>query len=361
MKKEFRVFLITLAAGALLSAVLACQSLSSPGSPTLATGPSAPLEATVPVAPADTPVVIPNTEPAVPPTEDSQETAAPVQPGGADSSSGNSGSGLPAACAEAVCISDGFFLFQRPVGEIGRKTVDTASRYASYVRGLREAHYGVKFLNTTGNPVVAAAAGIVVVAGDDLRTSYGSAPDTYGNLVILRHELPGLGQPVFTLYGQLSEVMVQVDQNVAAGEEIGKVGSSGRVKGSTLHFEIRLGENALSAARNPELWLAPLTQEDGVLTGTLAGKILDADGKPAAPVDIQLEMLGAPGQGAVETYYLKTYADRGLAGRSPWEENFAITDLPPGSYQISFYLNGLQQRVVEVQAGKLTSVNFPAP
>jgi hypothetical protein len=55
---------------------------------------------------------------------------------------------------------------------------------------------------------------------------------------------------------------------------------------------------------------------------------------------------------------MRTYERSDLIGLSPWEESFAISELPPGSYQITFMLNGLQQRVVEVLPGMLTMVDF---
>lgn len=352
MNKERNKAGIILAVAALLVVTLACQVFSSqtpapaptsdnPTSPT--TYPEPPPATTVPQA----------QQPAYPAPEATQE--APAAP--AAESTGQ----LPTPCAEDVCVVDGVFVLQRPIGSTGRNTIDTASRYGVYQRSVREAMHGVKFLNTTGIPVLAAADGVVVVAGDDLKSSYGPATDTYGNLVILRHDIPDIGQPVFTLYGQLSEVSVEIDQNVSAGDEIGKTGSTGRVQGSTLSFEVRLGENNYGTTRNPELWLKLLPHEGSTLTGAIAGRVVDVNGKPIHPVDLQFELLGGPGQPAVETYYLKTYADRNLSGNSPWEENFALAGIPPGRYQISFYMNGLQQREVEVMPGKLTLVNFSIP
>ncbi len=347
---------VILAAVMILLVTLACQVFTNqPASviPTLSSTtlppspPEPPAAATQPEAAAPT-----NPPPEATPDQSSAPTPEPSpEPAGQ----------LPTPCAEDTCVVDGVFILQRPIGSIGRNTIDPSTRYGEYQRVVREANHGVKFLNTTGISVLAAADGVVVAAGDDLNTSYGPAKNTYGNLVILRHEFPSLGQPVFTVYGQLSEVTVQVDQAVSAGDEIGKVGSSGRVQGSTLSFEVRLGENNYGVTRNPELWLAPLPHEGNTQTGAIAGRIVDADGKPIHPVDLQFELLGGPGQPAVETYYLKTYAVGNLSDNSPWEENFAIAGLPPGRYQISFYMKGLQQREIEVMPGKLTLVNFSIP
>jgi murein DD-endopeptidase MepM/ murein hydrolase activator NlpD len=261
-------------------------------------------------------------------------------------------------CPEDSCIVDGYFLLGRPVGEGGRDTIDHSNRFGMYQKSSGEAHYGVDFLNSTGTPVVAAADGVVVVAGDDLKTNYGPMVNAYGNLVIIKHNLAGFSQPVFTLYAQLSQISVKVDDQVKAGQEIGQVGMSGRVTGSTLHFEVRVGENAYGAVGNPELWLKPLPDENGDLQGALAGRVLDAKGKYLQVSNILLERLGAAGQPAVSQIYLKTYADKRLAGHAPLDENFAVGDLPPGSYKVSFWLQGLQQRVIEIQSGKLTEVTF---
>ncbi len=345
-----------LAAALLLSVTIACQIFSTQPAPT-ASGGSGSVETTSPSIPPAASPTLEEASPTTPPqdtptTPDSQPTPAPNQEATAL---------LMGPCEEDVCISDGAFLLQRPIGAVGRNTIDVSSRFGEYQRTVKEAMHGVKFLNTTGIPVLAAADGVVVTAGDDLNISFGPGRNVYGNLVILRHDLPGLGQPVFTLYGQLSEISVNVDDQVSAGDEIGKVGNTGRVQGSTLSFEVRLGDNNYGVVCNPELWLSPLPYEGGALTGAIAGRIQDADGNLIHPVDLQFELLGGPGQPALDTYYLKTYSDKRLSEVSPWKENFAMADLPPGRYQISFFLKGFQQREVEVQPGKLTLVNFTIP
>ncbi len=257
------------------------------------------------------------------------------------------------------CVEDGYFLLARPVGGAGRKTIDISDRFGSYRRRTQDANHGVNFLNSTGTSVVAAADGVVVVAGDDSSTAYALRTNTYGNLVILKHDLPGISQPVYTLYAHLSEVSVKSKDEVKRGQEIGKVGMSGRVTGSTLHFEVRLGENTYQDVRNPELWMELLPDENGQTQGALAGQILDPNGKYVQISNIVLEQLAGPGQPAIKTLYLKTYAEKRLMGLDPWQESFAIGDIPAGEYQISFYWqNRLQQRLIKVKPGKLTLVSF---
>lgn len=86
---------------------------------------------------------------------------------------------------------------------------------------------GVNIGAPKGSPVTAAAGGIVVYAGDEMKG--------FGNLVLIRHE----GGWV-TAYAHLERTMVSRDSVVAPGEMIGTVGTSGGVSSPQLHFETRL-------------------------------------------------------------------------------------------------------------------------
>jgi murein DD-endopeptidase MepM/ murein hydrolase activator NlpD len=261
-------------------------------------------------------------------------------------------------CTEEICVKNGSFLLLRPIGDSGRQTIDPSYRYGDYRQSTQLTHRGVDFLNSTGTSVVAAADGVVAVAGDDLNFPYGPRKDYYGKLVILEHNLPGLNEPLFTLYSQLSEVLVEEGQAVAAGEEIGLVGMTGNVPGSTLHFEVRLGENSYQVARNPELWLKLMSDERDQQLGALAGSVMNSEGVYEPVENIVIEQLAGPGLPAIDQFYLTTYEKKELRGQGPWNESFALSDLPPGDYQITFMLNGLQQKVVTVESGMLTLVNF---
>ena len=341
----------------LATAILGCQIGGLVGevplTPTLAAQPQeAPqqeevgLPTAVPTNPSPSPSPLPPTAP--PPTEAAPSPPAqPTQP-----------PTEKASCELEVCIEDGTFLLKRPVGQGGRNATDPSNRFGEYQRSTRGANLGVSFLNSTGTPVIAAASGKVVAAGDDSQTAYGVRPNIYGSLVILEHSLPGISAPVYTLYAHLSEVLVEVGETVEASQEIGKVGMSGNVSGSTLHFEVRLGENTPEAARNPELWLEVLPNEEGQPLGAIAGRLVDAKGDFIEIRNIVLERLGGPGQPALDQYYLKTYSDKDMIGQGPWEENFAISGVPAGEYQISVWLNGMYSVLVDVAPGKLTTVTF---
>lgn len=89
-----------------------------------------------------------------------------------------------------------------------------------------------------GAPVVAANGGTVKVAN----WSY-SPGSGYGIYVIIDH-----GGSTTTLYGHLSNITVSVGQEVARGETIGNVGSTGWSTGPHLHFEVRQGSGHVNPA-----------------------------------------------------------------------------------------------------------------
>lgn len=97
---------------------------------------------------------------------------------------------------------------------------------------------GVDISATIGTPVQAVAKGMVEYTSEDFAS--------YGPIIILNH-----GDGFFTLYAHLSEILVGVGQEVAAGQTVGRVGDTGSLKGPILHFEVRKGGTAL----NPEDWL----------------------------------------------------------------------------------------------------------
>jgi murein DD-endopeptidase MepM/ murein hydrolase activator NlpD len=264
----------------------------------------------------------------------------------------------PAPCAEQVCIEPGTFLLRRPIAPPGRITVDTSYRFGDDAGGKRDVHHGVEFLNSAGTPVLAAADGTVVVAGDDKKTIYGLFRNAYGNLVVIQHALPGISQPIFTLYGHLSKIDIKQGDTVQAGQKIGEVGATGAATGPHLHFEVRLGENSYAASRNPELWLMPLTDQQGQLEGGIAGSILSARGNLLTVPNIVITLVSTLGPSWESTAYVHTYDERKLVGEDPWQESFAAGGLPPGEYKVSFVINGFHTLIVPVKPGQLTLVTF---
>lgn len=257
-----------------------------------------------------------------------------------------------------MCIYSAAFHLARPIAAPGRDGIDPSYRFGSTQGGQRDPHHGVEFLDPSGTPVLAAEDGMVVVAGDDLQTLYGAYYNFYGNLVVLEHELPGVAQPVYTLYAHLSGLLVRKGQRVERGQEIGWVGMTGSATGAHLHFEVRLGENTYAAARNPELWLEPLPDQSGQQGGAIAGRLLAPQGVVLNISSVVLEQLPTPQQAPISQVYLGVYEEKSLPGQPPWGESFAAGDLPAGWYRISFIQYGLQERLVQVFPGQLTLVTF---
>lgn len=277
------------------------------------------------------------------------------------------------SCPPSPCLYAGQFFLQRPIGPSGNQQVDVTYRFGSTQGRLRDPHHGVEFLNPAGTPVLAAADGVVVVAGDDRQptsprgvwpiTFYGPYSYFYGNLVVIEHSLPPALQleqpdlvgPIYTLYAHLSEISVQVGQTVQAGQTIGAVGMTGVATGPHLHFEVRLGENNYKSSRNPELWLIPRQTASGQPMGALAGRVLDRFGSSVELTDIVLRHLpNGPDQPHDFEVYLLTYEEAGLRGQPPFLESFAAGDLVPGWYKLTFPYYGLREILVQVFPGQLT-------
>ena len=89
---------------------------------------------------------------------------------------------------------------------------------------LKDTHYGIDIVANDGDPVMAAAKGVVVFSGWNYE---------YGNMVILYH-----GDGYFTHYGHNKKNLKFQMDIVEKGEIIALVGSSGISSGPHLHFEI---------------------------------------------------------------------------------------------------------------------------
>jgi murein DD-endopeptidase MepM/ murein hydrolase activator NlpD len=269
---------------------------------------------------------------------------------------------IPCDSTASFCVEAGHFLLDRPIAQPGTITIDPTYPYGSTQNGTRQPHHGVEFYDASGTPVLAAADGIVIVAGDDRESPlYSPWSNFYGNLIVIEHNLPGISQPVFTLYGHLSKIEVQTNQNVRKGEKIGEVGATGAATGSHLHFEVRLGENDYDSNRNPVLWLKPLSVKDGSPFGVISGRLADGKGNPLYDTSLNIQYFTDRDKQQAAAYQVETYApeEHPVRGDDAWQENFALGDLPAGQYRISLiWKNVLFERWVEVQPGKVTLVTF---
>ena len=65
------------------------------------------------------------------------------------------------------------------------------------------------------------------------------------------------GWGLYSLYGHLSEILVQEGQEVSRGDLIGRLGNTGLSTGAHLHWEMRVG----GVAVNPLEWTSRLIPE----------------------------------------------------------------------------------------------------
>ncbi len=86
-------------------------------------------------------------------------------------------------------------------------------------------HTGIDLAAAAGTPVRAAAAGDAVVTDSE---------DGYGLHVLLEH-----GGRLATLYAHLESTALRTGDRIGAGQEVGRLGSSGLSTGPHLHFEVR--------------------------------------------------------------------------------------------------------------------------
>ncbi|MBS1253191.1 MAG: Murein DD-endopeptidase MepM [Anaerolineales bacterium] len=104
-------------------------------------------------------------------------------------------------------------------------------------------HAGQDFRAEKSDPVMAPAAGVVVLA---------EPLDVRGNSVWLDH---GLG--VYSGYFHLSEIAVEVGQAVEQGDLLGRVGSTGLSTGPHIHWEVRVHGIAVDPLEWTEHWIGP--------------------------------------------------------------------------------------------------------
>ena len=87
-------------------------------------------------------------------------------------------------------------------------------------------HTGIDIDGDRGASIIAANKGTVIISKYDR--------GGYGNMIVIDH-----GGGITTLYGHASKLLVIVGDEVAAGQVIAKVGSTGLSTGPHLHFEAR--------------------------------------------------------------------------------------------------------------------------
>jgi len=115
---------------------------------------------------------------------------------------------------------------------------DISTKYGPMPGGTQ--NDGINIKAAEGTPVLAADAGTVAYAGNELRG--------YGNLILIKH-----ADGWMTAYAHNSKLLVTRGQKVQRGQVIARVGATGAVTEPQLHFEVRRGSRAL----DPTDYLGP--------------------------------------------------------------------------------------------------------
>lgn len=100
------------------------------------------------------------------------------------------------------------------------------------INGTTSYHSGLDLGAPAGSPILAAYDGVVVAAAYNW---------SMGNYVMINH-----GDGLYTIYMHASQLLCKTDDIVARGEQIAKVGTTGRSTGNHLHFGVRLNGSYVS-------------------------------------------------------------------------------------------------------------------
>ncbi len=148
--------------------------------------------------------------------------------------------------AEKKRTTDAFTHWSDDTDVVPRFAVPTAGRLSSsfglrrfFNEQPRKPHSGMDIAAPQGATVTAPAKGTVIETGNFFFN---------GNTVFLDH-----GQGLITMYCHLDHIDVKPGQVVQAGEQIGKVGMTGRVTGPHLHWTVSLNNSRV----DPRLFITP--------------------------------------------------------------------------------------------------------
>ncbi|MCQ2581422.1 MAG: M23 family metallopeptidase [Alphaproteobacteria bacterium] len=135
-----------------------------------------------------------------------------------------------------------------PTKKLPTISARSSSKFSWPVRGKVVSEYGAKSnglfndgINISakrGTAVSAAENGVVAYAGNEVKGM--------GNLIILQHSGGWM-----TVYAHMDKMLVKRGAKVTVGQQIGTVGTTGKVDGPQLHFEVRKGTKAY----NPQSYL----------------------------------------------------------------------------------------------------------
>ncbi|MCL5429356.1 MAG: peptidoglycan DD-metalloendopeptidase family protein [Chloroflexi bacterium] len=263
-------------------------------------------------------------------------------------------SGFPPSYSAPLALNpNDHFYFSRAIGNEDYWLLIPSQRYGVTQEAgvLQNEHLGVDIGAYLGTRIYAAAEGEVIWADYGLLyNSVNYLEDPYGIAVVIRHDFGFDGQRLYTVYAHLSETKVKKGDRVERGDVIGLSGMTGLTTGPHLHFEVRLGGNTIYFTRNPELWIAP-PEGYGVLAGRVASRT------DAVLLNRLVEVTNLDTGKKWSTYtYVSEFK---LLPDDYYNENFVLSDLPAGRYEIAIPFFSVWRRVeVEVKPGAVTYFHF---
>lgn len=107
------------------------------------------------------------------------------------------------------------------------------------VNGTLTSDYGTRWGKMHNGIDIGAPSGTIIYSAASGTVTFSGWQDGYGNVIIINH-----GNNIETVYAHCSKSYVKKSQNIASGEKIGEVGSTGKSTGPHVHFEIRVDGKA---------------------------------------------------------------------------------------------------------------------
>lgn len=159
----------------------------------------------------------------VPPEELPPETIGESGAGGPLPAYSLSADGLPAA--EGTTLAP-YFLTASMWSPVSGLVTSRFGWRSHPVSGQDDFHTGVDIAAAQGTPILAVLPGVVE------QTGYS---ESYGNFVVLRHS-----DNLRTTYNHCSEILAKEGEQLARGDRIALVGSTGISTGPHLHFEVEV-------------------------------------------------------------------------------------------------------------------------
>lgn len=128
-----------------------------------------------------------------------------------------------------------------PKKQLPKISARSSSKFSWPVRGKILSQYGAKNNGLFNDGInISAARGTAVKAAENGVVAYaGNEVKGMGNLVIIQHS-----DGWMTVYAHLDSMTVRRGNKVNVGQQIGKIGQTGKVDVPQLHFEIRKGTKA---------------------------------------------------------------------------------------------------------------------